>query len=213
MITGHRNRQTRAFTLAELFIIFATIAVLALLLVPAFSRAKQRAQRLSCTSHLKMIGMALKTWSLDHTNLYPMQVSRTNGGSREFLFSGAVFRHFQLLSNDLGAPIIVTCPADRRRPAKDFAGLANSNTSYFVSADADEDHWQMVMAGDRNLTNGSPLVNGFLTLTTNRPAGWTHELRNGCGQVLLIDGSIQQLSTLTLRFGLQGSEGSRVAIP
>jgi competence protein ComGC len=213
MMNGHRNDRTRAFTLTELFIILAVIAVLAMLLVPGLFRARERARRISCTSNLKIIGMALKTWSMDHTNLYPMQVPLTNGGSREFLLSGAVFRHFQLMSNDLATPLILACPADRRRPARDFARLANSNISYFVTIEADDDHPQMVMAGDRNLTNGSPLMNGLLTLTTNRPLGWTHDLHNGCGQVLLSDGSVMQIGATFIRFGLQDSEGSRLAIP
>jgi len=213
MVTLHRNDRNRAFTLTELFIILAVASMLVVLLVPAFSRAKQRAQRISCTSYLKQVGVAFKFWALDHTNLYPMQVSLTNGGSREFILTGAVFRQFQVMSNELVTPYILACPADRRRPARDFESLANPNLSYFVTVDADDDHPQMVMAGDRNLTNGSPMVNGLLTLTTNRPAGWTQELHNGCGQLLLIDGSVQQMSTPTLRLGLQGSEGSRLAIP
>ena len=171
MMTGHRKDRNGAFTLTELFIILAVVSILAVLLVPAFSRAKKRAQRISCTSHLKQIGMAFKIWSLDHTNLYPMQVSITNGGAREFIASGEVFRQFQVMSNELVTPFILTCPADRRGPAMDFASLANINLSYFVSVDAGEEHPQMVLAGDRNLTNGSPPVKGLLTLTTNRPAG------------------------------------------
>src|SRR5512140_2976873 len=119
MMTGHPNRRASAFTLTELVIILAVISMLAVLLVPALMRAKHRSQRIGCTCRLKQVGLAFKTWALDHTNLYPMQVSLTNGGSQEFIASGAVFRHFQSMSNELATPRVLTCPADRRRPARD----------------------------------------------------------------------------------------------
>ncbi|HWW00742.1 MAG TPA: hypothetical protein VNZ64_13685 [Candidatus Acidoferrum sp.] len=205
--------RTAAFTLTELFVILAVISVLAMLLVPAYSRARQRAQRISCTCHLKQIGLAFKTWSLDHTNLYPMQLPSTNGGSFEFATSGEGFRYFQVMSNELATPRILVCPADKRKPSKDFESLANSNLSYFLALNADDAYPNMALAGDRNLTNGSSLVRGILTLTTNHPPGWTHELHNACGQILLDDGSVQQVSTSRLQTDLQSSEGARLAIP
>jgi hypothetical protein len=197
----------------ELFVILAVISLLAMLLAPAYFRARQRAQRISCTCHMKQIGLAFKTWAMDHTNLYPTQVPSTNGGSFEFATSGDAFRYFQVMSNELATPRILVCPADKRNPAKDFESLANSNVSYFVVLNVDDANPNMALAGDRNLTNGSSLVRGILTLTTNRPPGWTHELHNACGQILLDDGSVQQLSTSRLRTELEASAGARLAIP
>src|SRR5215472_11498568 len=91
MTTGHRAGRTTAFTMTELFVILAVVSILAMLLVPAYFRARQWAQRISCTCHLKQIGLAFKTWALDHTNLYPMQLPSTNGGSFEFATSGEAF--------------------------------------------------------------------------------------------------------------------------
>lgn len=213
MTTTRQDERGKAFTLTELIIILAVVCVLAMLLAPALLRAKHRSQRIGCTCRLKQIGLASKTWALDHTNLYPVQVAVAHGGSMERMTSGAAFCFFQVMSNELSTPTVLTCPADTRRPVKDFARLTNSNLSYFVNISVDDAHPEMVMAGDRNLTNGSPAVNGLLTLSTNRPAGWTHELHNGYGQVLLTDGSVQQLSAATLRLAFQGSEGSRLAIP
>jgi competence protein ComGC len=205
--------RSEAFTLTELFIMLAVIAILAILVMPAFYRTRHRAHLISCTSRLKQIGLAFKTWAMDHTNLYPTQIPSTNGGSFEFATSGEAFRYFQVMSNELSTPRILVCPADKRNPVKEFESLSNSNLSYFVVLNADDARPEMILAGDRNLTNGTSLARGILTLTTNRPSGWTHELHNGCGQVLLNDGSVQQVNAPGLLKLVESSEGARLAIP
>jgi hypothetical protein len=58
-----RGNRLEAFTLIELFVIVATLVILAAMLIPGFVRAKTRAERIRCTSHLKQIGLAFKTWA------------------------------------------------------------------------------------------------------------------------------------------------------
>jgi prepilin-type processing-associated H-X9-DG protein len=191
--------REQGLTLIEIFVILAVIAALAAVLIPALHVAKVRAQRITCDGNLKGVGLAYRVWEGDHTNLYPMQVSSTNGGTMEFITGTNAWRHFQVMSNELSTPKVLICPADDRSSATNFGCLNNSNLSYFVGIDANETNPQLILSGDRNITNGTLVKNGVLDLTTNKAAGWTAELHNGVGNIGLADGSVQQVNILGLR--------------
>jgi len=129
-----------------------------------------------------------------------MQRPTSGGGSQESVTNGAVFFTFVVLSNELNTPKILICPADNRMPATNFGpGFANSNVSYFVGVTAEETQPQMLLLGDRNLTNGPLSASRLILLNTNSTPGWNQELHRLRGNVALADGSVQSASTLNLR--------------
>ncbi len=197
------RRENRGMTLIELLTILAIIAALAALWFSATDRAKARAIRIACVSNLKQTGLAFKIWKGDNVGRYPMAVPITNGGSMEFTTGPNVFRHFQVMSNELSSPIVVICPSEEvinlRRPATNFTDFNNSNISYFVGVDATDTNANMVLAGDHNITNGTPLRNGLLELTAGRSASWTAEMHKEVGNIALADGSVQQESPAGLQ--------------
>lgn len=199
----------------ELMIVIIVLAIAALVFLPSSGGSRTRAPRIQCVNNLKQVGVAYRTWELDHNDQYPAQVSITSGGTMEA--AGLPFMTFRVMSNELSTPKILVCPADKQRsPSADFQkGFNKFQISYFVGLDACSTNPFMFLSGDRNITNASGVKHGVMNLTTNDPPGWTHEMHERQGNVGLADGSVQQMSRSALRSALQytGDANNRVALP
>jgi len=65
------NRRNGGFTLVELLVVMAIIAILAALLMPALVRARIAARSVNCKNNLRQIGMAVEMFMTNHNELYP----------------------------------------------------------------------------------------------------------------------------------------------
>jgi prepilin-type N-terminal cleavage/methylation domain-containing protein len=66
-----RARAAAAFTLVELLVVIAVIAALAALLLPALSRARDRARAAHCISNLRQWGLAYRHYADDNKDFLP----------------------------------------------------------------------------------------------------------------------------------------------
>ena len=171
----------------------AVLLVFALLFWGSRGKARARAQRISCVGNLRLVGMAFRLYATDHGDHFPMALAGQRSGGANW--AAEACRYFGALSNGLGLPRPLICPADKRKPATNFASLTIQNVSYFLGLDGDESRPQMMLAGDRNLTtNGVPVGPGVVEISGQSALGWTKEMHDGVGNVLLSDGSVQQVT-------------------
>lgn len=82
--TTHTNTngagRRPGFTLVELLVVLAIVSMLAAMLLPALSAAKEKARSLFCLNNLKQIGVAMTLYSDDHEDfLVPAEYDVGNG--------------------------------------------------------------------------------------------------------------------------------------
>src|SRR4051812_24405542 len=88
------SRAEVAFTLVELLVVLAIIALLAALLLPAIARTKESGRSTGCLSNLHQIGIALQLYVEENQNKLPFMhdkstnvVVETNGQTVDLVLS------------------------------------------------------------------------------------------------------------------------------
>jgi competence protein ComGC len=215
--------KSEAFTRIELIVVIVVGFVLLSMLIPTRQRACCKASRISCMNNLKQIGTAYRIWENDHGDRYPALQSVAKGGWNELLTNAdqgfLCWTNYAIMANEFGqSPKLLVCPSDWRMHAGTFTNFANTNLSYFVGVSADDYQPQSLLAGDRNLgpgnqpgrdygfspENGQGNDVAIPIKTRDGPVCWSLKIHSagnsvGAGNIMLGDGSGQQVSTPSFR--------------
>jgi len=78
-----RMLNRRGFTLIELLVVIAIIGILAAILFPVFSQARERARQSSCISNTRQLSLAVLMYARDYDEILPPVAYETAGGDDE----------------------------------------------------------------------------------------------------------------------------------
>ncbi len=224
-------RRTRyGFTLVELLVVMAIISILAAMLLPALTKAREQARSVSCRSNLKQIGLAMGMYQADYDEFFPTLAnagwqSYVNGWAMRWAtaYPGVWLHHsYHVLAHEGYLKIgwrdnqdrvresVLVCPSDRQ--------VAMAITSSTTNSQCKRAHVAEGVSVSYN-------VNYYLTnntFTTYRD--WARTMTKPTATMLSIDydwwngsnwnfmGGLRSDNTPNARFALQrhGGRGSNV---
>jgi prepilin-type N-terminal cleavage/methylation domain-containing protein/prepilin-type processing-associated H-X9-DG protein len=107
---AQKHPITLAFTLVEMLVVIAIIAILAALMLPVFGRAKEEARATVCLGNLHQVGLALQIYVQENNNKLPvMRDVPTDPAAAATNTFPAIHN---VLQAQLGNTNVLRCPSD-----------------------------------------------------------------------------------------------------
>lgn len=104
------SRLRPAFTLIELLVVVGIIALLAAILLPVISKAKEQGRATACLSNLRQVGLALQLYTQDNNNRLPVMYDAPVVSNSVTPTNLATID--RVLANYLDGAKVLRCPSD-----------------------------------------------------------------------------------------------------
>ncbi|MDO9540982.1 MAG: prepilin-type N-terminal cleavage/methylation domain-containing protein [Kiritimatiellia bacterium] len=220
---GEAARDKKSFTLVELLVVVAIIALLAALLLPNLGKVRENARRVNCLSNLNGIYKACAAWGLDPRDSFrpAFPAGALCGGDNPGQSLGALVKDKSL------SPGIFICPTaageysktEMHKVGESLIKMTTNNSSYHYLAGRKDVDGNFVLACDMN---GASAVD-----FENVQSSWGGNHGNQGGNFVRCSGSGMWVDStnnpdmttnnmlvpyITNAFGLTGESGSTIAL-
>src|SRR5580692_11312853 len=114
---GMNNKSRQGFTLVELLVVMTIIAILASLLLPVLSHAKEKGYRAQCVNNFKQLGAAIQMYADDHGDQLPGPIWQgfyemyDNQNARRLSFYIATYMGQSAPSQTPQSNLLARCPS------------------------------------------------------------------------------------------------------
>ena len=207
---GKISHKSLMFTLMELLVVIAIIAILAAMLLPALSKAKDKAKEIACLNNLKQVSYGIAMYLDDNKEYFPTGWGIYTGSanctwalriypyiapSAPIFFQGSTAAYANRVS-------VLTCPSDGPSAGDTTNFLSYGINRYLTEANAinlnkpqlrisnvvrPSEH---LMVTETTITNSSGLYDVAWAATLFRPMNNLHNRRFN---VLMVEGNVTQL--------------------
>jgi len=144
--------KKKGFTLIELLVVISIIAVLAGMLLPALSRARESARRATCINNLKQTGLAMMMYSQDYGSLPDTVAPNQYANPRLRSIAQSKIGLGKLIPDYISTTDIFVCPSNNKWTSKEivkqkwennqntdctyqYRGLSGGLTNYHIESD------------------------------------------------------------------------------
>lgn len=183
--------RSAAFTLIELSVVIAILAILVAIAIPAMSYLRSSADQTSCTNNLRQIGLIVHNAVADNDSRIPELSADSGQNDKDALV--------EFIKANGGTDDLLICPAEKRLHRV-------STSSYF---------WLSFFA---NSPIGTPGFHGISVPASQAPLileNWADNAlphaskgsSSSAGNVLMADGSVKKLPLDGDRFKMEGGAG------
>ena len=207
---GGISHKSLMFTLIELLVVIAIIAILAAMLLPALSKAKDKAKEIACLNNLKQVSYGIAMYLDDNKEYFPTGWGIYTGSANctwalriyPYIAPSAPI-YFQGSTAYAKRVSVLTCPSDIGPSAGDTTNFLSYGINRYLT-EANETNLnkpqlvsrrvyrpsEHLMVTETTITNSSGRYDVAWSATLFRPMNNLHNRRFN---VLMVEGNVTQL--------------------